>query len=255
MACMLALIDGRPVPLEQAGIPLTDSATSHGLAVYETLEVGPDTDPGENLERLAHSAQFCGISMPPDALLRSEIEAVRAAVGHEAWIRITLTGDHHRYVWAVPVDPSRRFAAVRCARGPHLDHPLLPGWVKHRSRAAWMAAVRKQGVDELLLVDADGRFTEGTSCAVVAVVGEALWTASWDGRILCSTTLSRLLGHARALGIEVVRQGARAVGPWQGLYVASTTRRLAPVEELDGAALPTWDPIGSALAQADGRPR
>jgi branched-subunit amino acid aminotransferase/4-amino-4-deoxychorismate lyase len=253
MGCMLALIDGRPVPLAQAAIPLTDSATTHGLAVYETLEVGPGTDPGENLDRLAQSARFCGIMMPEDALLRSEIEAVRASVGPEAWIRITLTGDHHRYVWAVPVDPSRRFAPVRCARGPHVDHPLLPGWVKHRSRAAWMAAVRKQEVDELLLVDADGRFTEGSSCAVLAVVDGALWTAPWDGRILCSTTLARLLGHARALGIEVVREGARAVGPWQGLYIASTTRRLAPVAELDGEALPLWEPVGEALSRADGR--
>ena len=64
-------------------------------------------------------------------------------------------------------------------------------------------------------------------------------------------TLERLLGHAEALGLEVVREGPLARGPWDALYVASTTRSLAPVAELDGEPLPTWDPVGRALASAD----
>jgi branched-subunit amino acid aminotransferase/4-amino-4-deoxychorismate lyase len=128
---------------------------------------------------------------------------------------------------------------------------MLPGFVKHRSRGAWMVEVRRRGVDEILFVDADGRFTEGTSCAVVTVVGGKVWTAPWDGRILASTTLRRLLAHATHLGIEVVRKGARPSEPFDALYVASTTRSLAPVEELDGRPLPTWDPIGRRLAAAD----
>lgn len=248
---MIALIDGKPVPLDQAGIPLTDAAATHGLAVYETIEAAPGLDPGENLERLRKSAGFLCIDMPDEALLRAEIERVRQEVGERAWVRLTLTGDGRRIVWATPCDPARRHAPVRCARGPHVDHPLLPGWVKHRSRAAWMGGVRRKGVDELLFVDASGRFTEGTSCAVLAVCDGALWTAPWDGRILASTTLGRLLRHAERLQIPVVRQGPPSEGPWTALYVASTTRSLAPVSELDGVALPTWDPVGRKLVQEE----
>ncbi len=246
-----ALVEGKLVPLEKATVPIHDVGFSHGLGVYETLEAWEGSDPSANLARLRESALAIGLPAPDDDMLRREIDQVRAKVGARAWVRISLTGDGRRIVWASPVEEERRHAPVRCATGPHVDHPLLPGSVKHRSRGAWMAEVRRRKVDEILFVDADGRFTEGTSCAVVAVVGGTVMTAPWDGRILASTTLRRLLAHAMRLGIEVVRKGARPAEPFAALYVASTTRSLAPVVELDGRALSTWDPLGRRLAAAD----
>jgi branched-subunit amino acid aminotransferase/4-amino-4-deoxychorismate lyase len=249
-----ALIDGVLAPLDQARVPITDVQFTHGLGVYETIEAGPGRDPGPNLVRLAESARAIGVAMPDEGVLRAEIDRVARELGGAAWVRVNLTGDGRRQVWATPVDPARRHVPVRAGRAPHVDHPLLAGSVKHRSRGPWTAEVRRRKVDELLFVDADGRFTEGTSCAVVAVVGGAVWTAPWDGRILRSTTLERLLGHAARLGFEVIRTGPLSAGPWDALYVASTTRSLAPVLELDGEALVAWDPVGRALAEADDRP-
>lgn len=246
-----AVVDGREGPLETAVLPVTDVGVTHGLSVYETLEAGPLRDPAPNLRRLRASCDAVGVPMPDVAVLLDEIERVRARVGPVVLIRLTLTGDGRRVLWGSAPDPKRLHAPIRAARAPHVDHPLLPGWIKHRSRAAWMATVRRLGVDELLLVDAAGRFTEASSNAVVAVIGGRLVTAPWDGRILQSTTLERLLGTAVGLGIEVVREGPPSAGPWDALYVASTTRSLAPVGVLDGEALPTWDPVGRALADAD----
>jgi len=246
-----ALVEGKLVPLAEARVPITDVGFTHGLGVYETLEAWEGCDPFANLARLRESALAIGLPAPDDEVIRREIDQVRAKVGARAWVRVSLTGDGRRIVWASAVDEERRHAPVRCATGPHVDHPLLPGSVKHRSRGAWMLEVRRRQVDEILFVDADGRFTEGTSCAVATVVDGRVMTAPWDGRILASTTLRRLLGHAKRLGIEVVRQGARPTEPFDALYVASTTRSLAPVAELDGRALPTWDPVGRRLAAAD----
>jgi branched-subunit amino acid aminotransferase/4-amino-4-deoxychorismate lyase len=239
----VALLDGRLVPLEEATVPLASVQVVYGLAVFETLEAGPGLDPEPNLRRLAESARAIGVEPPPDAVLRAEIEAVRAAVGERAWVRINLAGDGTRQVYATPVEEARRHAPVRAGRAPHLES-LLPGSVKHRSRAPWQAEVRRRGVDELLFVDGDGRFTEATSCAVVAVVGGVLFTAPWDGRILRSTTLERLLAGYDG---PVVRQGADAAGPWDALYVVSTRRVISPVVELDGASCPGWDPVGERL--------
>jgi branched-chain amino acid aminotransferase len=246
-----ALVEGRLLPLSEATVPITDVGFSHGLGVYETLEAGPGTDPAPNFERLRESALAIGLDAPDVATLRDEIERVRARIGDRAWIRVSLTGDGRRFVWGTAVDESRRHAPVRCGTAAHVDHPLLPGSVKHRSRGAWMLEVRRRNVDELLFVDADGRFTEGTSCAVLASIDGAVWTAPWDGRILASTTLRRLLGQAEGLGIPIVRRGARATEPFDALYVASTTRSLAPVAELDRHALAMWDPVGRMLADAD----
>lgn len=250
-----AMVDGRIVPLGEATVPITDVQFTHGLGVYETIEACVGGDYSLNLVRLEASARAIGVAMPAEAVLLQEIEAVRARIGDRAWIRINLTGDGRRQIWGTPVEAARRHVPVRCWRAPHVDNPMLAGSVKHRSRGPWMAELRRRAVDELLFVDAAGRFTEGTSCAVLAVTDGVLRTAAWDGWILASTTLDRLLAHAARLGIPVERVGPVAEAPWDGLYVASTTRSLSPVIELDGQAIPAWDPIGRRLAEADDEDR
>ncbi len=245
------MVDGRLVPLSQASVTVTDVGFTHGWSIFETLEARPGQDPARNLARLRRSGEASLIDVPADEVLRAEIDAVAAKLGGEALVRITITGDGRRIVWATPPEPDRRHAPVRCARGEHVDQAFLDGSVKHRSRMGWMVAIKRAGVDEVLFVDQDGRFTEGTSCAVVAVIDGVVWTAPWDGRILRSTTLERLLGHCERLGVPVRREGALAAGPWDALYIASTTRSIAPVVELDGQALPAWDPVGRRLAAAD----
>jgi len=84
----------------------------------------------------------------------------------------------------------------------------------------------------------------------LAVLDGALWLAPDDGRVLPSTTVDAVLARADRLGIRWRREGPPAAGPWQGLYVASTTRDLAPVVELDGDVLPGWESVGRALAAA-----
>lgn len=244
----VALIDGVEMPLERAALPLTDPGYLSGWIAFETTWAAEGVDPAPNLVRLRASAEALCIAWPGETVLREEIERVRRALGGEGWVRVDLTGGGRRLVWGTPVDPARPHAGMRAATAPHFDHPLLAGSVKHRSRAPWVAAARRKGVDEVLFVDAAGRFTEGGSCAVLAVIGGAVHTAPWDGRILASTTLARLLRRAEALGIAVVREGPLAEGPREALYAASTTRLLAPVIELDGRPQPGWEPVGRRLA-------
>ncbi len=245
-----AIVEGVESPLGEAQISVTDLGFTHGYSVFETLMLGPGRDLADNLGRLQRSAEAAMIAHPGDAVLRAEVARIAQRVGPEAVIRITLTGDGRRVLWGTPLDTGRRFREVRCATEPHRHGgSLLDGSVKHRSRMDWMVAVRRHGVDEVLFVDESGRFTEGTTCAVLASHEGRLVTAPWDGRILQSTTLERLLRLAGELGLEVVREGPPVEGPFDALYVASTTRWLAPVVELDHRALPGWDPIGERLAE------
>jgi branched-subunit amino acid aminotransferase/4-amino-4-deoxychorismate lyase len=244
-----AMIDGRAVGLADAAIPVTDPAVTLGWSVFETVRsvrgVVPHLD--EHLDRLEGSCRAALIPMPPRGVLRDEIAAV-AGADPLVRVRITLTGGGRRIVTGEPGDPSRLHRPVKVVRGVHRDDPVLPGFVKHGSRASWTVAVRRAAVDEVLFVDSNGRFTEGTSCAVLAVVGERLFTAPDDGRILSSRTCADVVGRAQRLGIDVVREGPLAQGPWDGLYVASTTRDLAPVVQIDGVTLAGWEPIGKELA-------
>jgi branched-subunit amino acid aminotransferase/4-amino-4-deoxychorismate lyase len=244
-------MDGELMPIEQAYVPVTDPALTVGHAVFDTLRSDADGTVvrlDAHLERLGRSAAAVGIQMPVAQTLAEEIRRVSQQLGVASRIRVTLTGAGRRVVAATPLDDARMGMPVRAVRGVHVDEPYLGGGIKHGSRAPWIVAVQRSGVDEVLLVDADGRFTEGTTCAILAVQDGVVWTAAHDGRILPSTTLNALLERAANLGIPTVRRGALAAGPWEGLYVASTTRKLAPVVELDGVSLPGWDPVGQRLA-------
>lgn len=246
-----AIVDGVGSELQDARIPVTDVGFTHGYSVFDTLIVGPGRDVADHLTRLARSAEAAMIAYPGDEILRAEVAEIARRLGPDAVIRITLTGDGRRVLWGTVMEPGRRFATVRCATEPHTHGgSIVDGSVKHRSRMDWVVAVRRHGVDEVLFVDDDGRFTEGTTCAVIASIDGRLVTAPWDGRILRSTTVARLLKLAAELDIEVSREGPPVAGPFDALYIASTTRWLAPVVELDGRALPGWDPVGQRIADA-----
>lgn len=245
-----ALVDGERVPLEDAVVPVTDVGFRAGWTVFETLRVHDGRVPllEEHLARLAGSASAALIAMPTQ--LASEAKELAAGVEGEARIRITLSGSGLRVLTVEPVPPTRRGAPVRCVTGPFVVDPFLSGAVKHGSRAAWMVAVRRSGVDDVLMVDDEGRFAEGTTCGIVAVSDGVLRTAPHDGRILASTTVTKVVEVAGALGIPVEHVGARAAGGFDALYCASATRGLAPVVELDGETLAGWDPIGRRVFDA-----
>lgn len=250
----LAIVDGALVPLARAVLPVTDPAFTVGWSVFETF-VAQDGEPerwSRHVARLRESCREATLPEPDDAQLLAETRRLAATVPGACRVRITLTGGGHRVITATPLDPGVRHRPLRAARGVHRDEPYLGGRVKHGSRAPWIVAVRRAAVDEVLLVDEGGRFTEGTTSGILAVIDGRLWTAPHDGRILPSTTVSSLVQAAAELGVPVVREGPPASGPWDALYVASVTRGIAPVIELDGVSLPAWEPIGRALAEHDG---
>ena len=245
-----ARVNGMLSALSDARIPANDVGFLSGWTVFETLRTVDAEIPllALHLARLAESARSAHIPMP--AGLEEECRQLASKVAGPGRIRITLSGSGLRIVSIEPVPTDRFGTPVRCVTGPFVPDPFLSGAVKHGSRAGWVVAVKRSGVDDVLFVDQDGRFTEGTTCGVLAVREGAAWTAPHDGRVLPSTTVSTLVDLAAGLGIPVVRQGALAEGPWEGLYIASATRGLAPVTMLDGRTLPTGDPVRIRLAAA-----
>ncbi|MCA9566534.1 MAG: aminotransferase class IV [Myxococcales bacterium] len=231
-------------------IPATDVGWQRGWTVFETLRVVDGGIPllEEHVERLAKSAEAMRIRLADG--IADEARQLAGLASGESRIRITVSGTGHRVLTIEPVPPDRRGAPIRAATGPWVADPFLAGSVKHGSRAGWVVAVLKAGVDEVLLVDGDGRFTEGTTSGILAVVDGRIHTAPHDDRILQSTTVCDALRVAEQLGFAVVREGALAGGPFDALYIASATRGLSPVVELDGRPLPAWDPVGRAVFEA-----
>ncbi len=240
------ILDGVGMPSEQAQIPADDPAVMLGWSVFETLRY-PGADLDLHLARLRSGCRATNIEPPSVEVLRDEVERAGERFPQGARVRITLTGGGRRLVRAEALDLSRYHRPVRAVRGPYRREPFLGGAVKHGSRLPWVLAVHASGVDEVLLVDDDGFFREGTASGILAVIGGVLYTAPNDGSILASTTVSALVSRALELGVPVVRERIPSEGPWDALYIASATRHLAPVVELDGLALPGFDAVGQKL--------
>jgi branched-subunit amino acid aminotransferase/4-amino-4-deoxychorismate lyase len=246
-----ALVDGQMIPLEQATWPATDPAVTVGYSVFETMRsdaAGALHRVPHHMDRLRRSARRMGIVLPPLDRIADEMRQVAVGVGVPAKVRVTISGSGRYVITGEVLEASRWQLPIRAVRGAWRDDPFLGGAIKHGSRAGWVAEVRRTGADDVLLVDAEGRFTEGTNSAILAVMDGVLWTAPHDGRILESTTCLDVLERAASQGVPIRREGPPADGPWAGLYIASTTRDLAPVVELDGQAIAGWEPIGRALS-------
>lgn len=70
---------------------------------------------------------------------------------------------------AEPLDLSRVGAPLRVVTRPGTPPPWLPGRVKHTSRAAWLLAASRAGVDEVVWVDPGGNWTEANRSNLFAV--------------------------------------------------------------------------------------
>lgn len=241
---MTTLVDGAP----DAGALASDPALWTGLAVFETLRTyGRRPFRVEaHLERLAESAAWMGLAMPPRATLRAELDAVAARVSGESKLNVLLTAGGHRVVRAEPLDRSRVGAPVSVVTRPWAPPPWLPGRVKHTSRAAWTLAAR--GADEVLW-EVEGTWTEANRSNLFVVRDGRLLTPPDDGAILVGVTRACLLEAAEAAGLPVAEEPV-PVGPCAEMYLASTLKELAPVVRVDGRPGPGGGPVGARLVAA-----
>lgn len=246
MTQTLTWLDGVGCPDGRGSLRLDDLVLISGLGVFETLRTygGVPFRLGTHLARLRASAAFCGLDCPPE--VEPELIAAAEAIGVEAKLNVILTGSGHRIVRAEPLDLSRSGAPVRIATRPWSPSPWLPGRVKHTSRAGWILAARQAGVEEVLWLAPDGCWTEANRSNLFVVRDGVLLTPPDDGRILQGITRDCLLEAARAIGVPVEEVPVPA-GPCEEMYLSSTLKELAPVEELDGYGVRGAGPIGAAV--------
>ena len=235
--------------VEGAGIPADDPGVLLGLTVFETMRTyGSRVFRLErHLDRLERSAAELDISPPPRAAIRREITA-RAEV--DSRIRYTLTAGGHRVVDVRPIDVERVRHPMRVATLEWEPPTYLPGAVKHGSRAGWIIAARRLGVDEVILVDRGGRLLEANRSNLFAVRDGIIMTPPLDGRFLAGVTRGALIDGARRAGLELNEVPLQRDAAYDELYLSSTLKQLAPVIQIDGAPGPGAGPLGTALISA-----
>jgi branched-chain amino acid aminotransferase len=239
------LVDGLP----RRGIPADDPGLLLGLTVFETLRTyGRAPFRLEaHLDRLEHSAKMLDIVLPPRSLIAREVTENAA---EDARIRFTVTAGGHRILDVAPIDQGRVCAPVSVdhMRWDVPEH--LPGAVKHGSRASWIVAARRLGVDEVLLVDRHGHILEANRSNVLAVKSGALLTPPLDGRQLVGVTRGALLEAAEEAGLPMRESPLAADDAYDELYLTSTLKQMAPVVSVRGVRGPGHGPVGRRLLDA-----
>ena len=230
-------------------IPADDPGLLLGLTVFETVRCydGVPFRMGAHLDRL--EASVLAMGMPP--LERDRVHGEMMAACRDNWrVRYTITAGGAHILDAAPIDADRVGAPVTAARMEWAHPPGLPGFVKHGSRAGWMLTAERLGVDEVILVAADGGILEANRSSVFAVLDGEVVTPRLGGQILEGVTRGALLEAARQAGLPCREGRVDSAGPFDELYLASTLKELAPVASLDGVEGPGAGGVGRTLHKA-----
>lgn len=235
--------------VEGAGIRGDDPGLLLGLTAFETMRTYGRVvfRLEQHLDRLEASARMMDIPLPPRSQM---VDEIRGRAEDNARIRYTLTAGGHRVLEVAALDLSKVGASVSVARLDWNPPRWLPGAVKHGSRAAWIIAASRLGVDQVILVDDAGLILEANRSNVFGVVDGIIHTPPLDGRFLSGITRGALIEAAKEADLPLEVAPLPFANPFEELYLSSTTVDLAPVTRVGEGPGPGGGPIGAELLAA-----
>ncbi|CAN5279834.1 aminodeoxychorismate lyase [soil metagenome] len=172
-----ALVDGVPVSMDDARLPLVDAGLVLGDGAFETIGVwgGRPFLLADHLDRL--DASLAALVLPPSArgLLEEECRQVLAGLEVDAALRIHLTSGGTRAVSLSPLPPRTRRMVLVPQPAPWVQPAGAGGaaGAKSMSYGPNLAArrrARQEGGDDALLYSVPDRFVlEGATAGILFV--------------------------------------------------------------------------------------
>lgn len=274
---VLAFLDGTLANPDDAHIRVDDLGLLRGDGVFETVLVD-GREPRElrpHLDRLARSASMLDMPEPDDEAWQRVVRTVidNWTEGDEFALKLVYTrgveGDPAEkptaFAMGMPIGEkvlrARRegLAAVTLDRGidPGLAEraPWLLLGAKSLSYAINMAAGReaaRHGAEDVIFTATDGSVLEGPTSNVIVARGKTLYTPPASIGILPGTTQAAVFRGAERLGwaTKIEPLSADDLRDNDGLFLASSVRKLTRVHTLDGQELPDSRALHAELAKA-----
>jgi 4-amino-4-deoxychorismate lyase len=274
---VLVFLDGTPADPDVAQIKVDDLGLLRGDGVFETILVvdGRPRELGPHLDRLARSAAMLDLPAPDLAAWERVVSLVleRWAGGTEMVLKLVYTRGSDGDPAAVPtgfalgseVPPSilraraEGVAAITLDRGFPPDLAERAPWLllgaKPLSYAVNMAALReagRRGAEDVIFTAADGSVFEGPTSTVVLAKGRTLYTPPSSIGILPGTTQAAVFRGAEKAGwaVKVEPLTVRDLVEGDGVFMASSVRKLTRVHTLDGQRLPDSGQVYAELVAA-----
>lgn len=270
-------VEGRLVPPEQAFVPVLDRGFLYGDSVYDVVRTyaGRVFELGRHLARMERTASRIGITLPPRAMLESELQRTIDAAGNpESYARFIVTrgegrfglsphlaeGENRLIILVKALEPPApeqydrglRVAVARTRRNPPqaLDPALKTG--NYLNGILALREAHAAGAEDALMLDVHGRVTEASTSNVFYVKDGAVKTPPLSLGMLEGVTRALLIDVARAAGVDV-RDEADGIGALLNadeVFVTSTIREVMAVTAIAllESGAPDWRRV------ADGKP-
>ena len=234
---IIACINGKLVPKEEAKVSSFDFGFLYGVGLFETFRTWRGRLVGleRHLSRLMKDAKNLGWQLPPtletltDWVLRT-LKANKSLIaeGKDVRVRITVTPG--------TVDPAKGWWDFASAEPTVVIHvtPLPPDF-DSRNERGWTAVLapwrrpkdfplwqikattyfanvlarrhaRSQGADEALWLNTDGNLTEGTATNLFVICDGEIWTPPPEEGLLPGVARSLVIELAASLGFSVIER-------------------------------------------------
>ncbi|GAA1984874.1 aminodeoxychorismate lyase [Amycolatopsis minnesotensis] len=274
---VLAFLDGTLADPDAAHIRVDDLGLLRGDGIFETILVvgGKPREFGPHLDRLARSAAKMDLPEPDRAAWERAAGLVLENWdgGDEIALKLVCTrgveGDPEAgptgFALGLEIDQkvikarAEGVAAITLDRGidPALAEraPWLLLGAKSLSYGINMAAIReagRRGASDVVFTASDGSVLEGPTSTVVVAKDRTLYTPPANIGILPGTTQAGLFRGAEKAGWSVKVESLRVPDllDADGVFLASSVRKVTRVHTLDGTALPDSSKVHAELAAA-----
>jgi branched-chain amino acid aminotransferase len=274
---VIAYVDGKWTPAEEARISVLDHGLLYGDGVFEGIRVygGRPFLLDEHLDRLAASARAIVLELPAE---RAEIaalcrEAAERAGLDDGYLRLVVTrgagalgvSPHTcpRASLIVIAAPLTLYPAERYRKGVRLvtsslrrsASDALPPQVKSLNYLTSVLAsieARRQGADEAVLLNAQGLIAECTADNLFLVSRGRVLTPAVASGALAGITRALVVQLLTAEGIECAEAALTPVDAWTAdeLFLTGTGAEIVPVCEIDGRPLPAARPVTERVRAA-----
>jgi len=240
------MLNGVLMAADEATVPATDRALTHGLGLYETLKLvdGVPVFFEEHIARLDLGLEELGLERPaPREEMAEQICRLSEAgdVPDGACRVLVTAGPPDGKPGLLIQTDTRRFPArplrVISYRGVRVRAQLKAMTVMQSYLAQRAAAAA--GADDAILVDEEGRMFEGATSNMFLARGGGLVTPPAEGAILPGVLRAKVEELATADGIPVVEAFARVADlrADDGMLLTSSVRGIVPVGSVDGHGL------------------
>ena len=272
-------IDGTLIQPERATVSVFDRGFLYGDSVYEVVRTyaGVPFELEAHLDRLTRSAELIAMSLPiPKGELVARIGRAIAAAGNaESYARVIIT----RGSGEIGLDPAlardpKTIIIVRELATPPPEAYLegvtiaLVGVLRNPRRAMDPAAktgnylnsvlalaeARKSGAVEAVMLDSEGRVTEGANSNLFAWLDGSLVTPGLEIGLLAGVTRRVVLELARQEGLPTAERSLVPADLKRAseVYITSTTREVLPVVKVVTGDT-TWPVGGGKVGPIAGR--